>query len=151
MPQGALDNHKPGSPARTWRVLVAEDDLEMRNLLTQALSGAGYQVLEAENGIEVFSYYDEQHGLGNPDQLAGVDLIVSDLRMPWLSGMQLLGELRLREHPIPMILITAFGDEAVHTEAKRLGAVAVLDKPFDIDALLTLVRGVLSPPESVTT
>ena len=120
----------------------------MRTLLAQALQGAGYQVFEAQNGIEVFGFYDEQHGWGTPDQLSCVDLIVSDLRMPWLSGMQILGELHARQRPIPLILITAFGDENVHAEGKKLGAVAVLDKPFDIEAFLEVVRRILSPSDS---
>jgi CheY-like chemotaxis protein len=128
----------PGT-GRAPRILIAEDDSQMRDLLAEALRGAGYMVWEAEDGMELFDYYDEQSAPGNPDQFQGVDLIVSDIRMPWITGMQILGELRARRRHIPVVLITAFGDEKIHADAERLGAVAVFDKPFDVGEFLAFL------------
>jgi DNA-binding response OmpR family regulator len=67
-------------------------------------------------------------------------MIVSDVRMPGYSGLDLLAILRCASWTLPVVLITAFGDEDTHAEALELGAVAVLDKPFDLDHLRAVVR-----------
>ena len=67
------------------------------------------------------------------------DLIISDIRMPGITGMTILDGVQLFEGFPPMILITAFGDEETHAEAKRLGVAAIFDKPFDLDELLRKV------------
>jgi DNA-binding NtrC family response regulator len=65
--------------------------------------------------------------------------IVSDVRMPLLSGMDVLAVIRASSTQVPVVLITAFGDVDTHGEAHDLGAVAILDKPFDLGALTTLL------------
>lgn len=129
---------------RGYRILIAEDDPAMRELLVQALRSDGHDVYEAEDGMGLFCYFDEDHGPDRPDQFFGVDLIISDIRMPWLTGLEVLREIKARKEPIPIILITAFGDDTTHAEAERLGAVAVVDKPFDVDEFVAMVRRMLS-------
>jgi DNA-binding NtrC family response regulator len=68
------------------------------------------------------------------------ELVISDLRMPGITGLSVLGGLRDLELRIPFILITAFGDAGTHALAHQLGATAVLDKPFDMPSFLGLVR-----------
>jgi DNA-binding NtrC family response regulator len=70
--------------------------------------------------------------------LAPFDLIISDVRMPGYGGLDLLASLRHANSRVPVILITAFGSASTHAAAKRLGAFATLDKPFDLDDLMTL-------------
>jgi len=124
------------------RVLLAEDDGEMRALLARALRGDGYDVVECPDGFRLL----EQLGslLLSPEVLGAdptpFDLIVSDIRMPGVTGLSVLEGLQLFEGLPPMILITAFGDAQTHAAAQRLGAVAVFDKPFDVDDLLAQVR-----------
>jgi DNA-binding response OmpR family regulator len=67
-------------------------------------------------------------------------MVVSDVRMPGYSGLDLLAILRCASWTLPVVLITAFGDEDTHAEARELGAIAVLDKPFDLDDLRAVVR-----------
>ena len=120
------------------RVLIAEDDFELRALIARAFAEDGYYVLEVENGRELF------------DLLAGlvqVDLVVSDVRMPGGSGLAALAGFRKRNPSTPFVIITAFGNEALHQEARRLGATAVVDKPFEMDDLRALARR-LSDPNS---
>ncbi|MCB9850777.1 MAG: response regulator [Phycisphaerales bacterium] len=137
-----LDLRKQGPP----RILLAEDDREMRSLLTETLSRAGYMVEALEDGLELMDQLAEYLA---PEQHKRVDLIISDLRMPWVDGMEVLRTIgRYIGYP-RMILITAFGDDEVHAEAKRLGAAAVMNKPFDVDALLARVREII-PNESGT-
>jgi len=66
--------------------------------------------------------------------------------LPGFTGLELLAELRKSDWAFPVVLITAFGDETLHLEGKRLGAAMVLDKPFDIEELVVAVR-LLVPPE----
>jgi CheY-like chemotaxis protein len=118
-------------------ILLAEDDPAMRALIASMLEQEGYEVVEACDGHEVLSRLEAvrtQPPLSTPPAL-----IVSDIRMPAYSGLDLLAILRCAACPVPVILITAFGDEETHAEARELGATAVLDKPFDLDDLRALV------------
>lgn len=123
-------------------VLLAEDDPEMRALLSHYLIRAGYQVIEAGSGTSVVRYLSN-HG-GDVD-LPLPDVLVSDVRMPGLSGLEMLRAVR-GYSSIPVILITAFGDAEVHREAQALGAHQVIDKPFELDQLRAAVRAALPDP-----
>jgi DNA-binding response OmpR family regulator len=123
-----------GDPAR---VLVAEDDFELRRMIVWALRKDGYEVVEATDGTELLELVAEAY---LSDELGcSYDLIVTDIRMPGWSGMQVLHGLHGQEHATPVVLITAFGDEETHRLAHRLGAVCVLDKPFEMDDLRMIV------------
>jgi CheY-like chemotaxis protein len=124
------------------RVLLAEDQPEMRSLVRSALVRDGYEVIEAEDGPSVIRALID--GL-LADQSRAPDLIITDVRMPGFTGLEVLARLRREQWATPVILITAFGDEALHTEAKRLGATRVLDKPFELEDLREAVRGLLKP------
>ena len=123
-------------PARSnhTAVLVAEDDLEMRRLIVATLRRERYEVIEAPDGIALLDCVEAA-------ALTGVRLaaIVSDVRMPMLSGMDALAVLEATQADVPVILITAFGDRELHDEAHQLGAFAILDKPFDMTALTAIV------------
>jgi len=125
-----------GSPAR---VLVAEDDDDMRRLVVRALREEGFDVVDVRSGWELLDYVGlqiELHGRGGPPP----DLIVSDVRMDGVTGLEVLAGLREASWSTPVILITAFGDAELHAEARRLGALAVFDKPFDLRDLRKLAR-----------
>ncbi|NQU24516.1 MAG: response regulator [Candidatus Nealsonbacteria bacterium] len=125
------------------RVLLAEDDDEMRALLAWRLRKDGYEVTECDHGIDLINRIDP---LGGPGESEEFDLVVSDIRMPGITGLEVLEDMRHcgTECP-PVILITAFGDEETHQQARRLGAVAMFDKPFDFNDLLATVREIVSP------
>ena len=80
---------------------------------------------------------------------ASIDLVVTDIRMPGLTGLEVLESLFDRHGHPPVICMTAFGDPETHALAGRLGAAAVFDKPFDIDILVDRVR-TLCPPVGPT-
>jgi len=130
------------------RILVAEDDGEMRAVLVEALRGNGYQVTECSDGFRPLNHLGSV--LLSPEVLGGeseeFDLVISDIRMPGVTGLSILEGVRLFEGFPPVILITAYGDEDTHTEAERLGAAAIFDKPFDVDDLLAKVRDIASSP-----
>ena len=134
----------PGVKKRTLKILVAEDDGEMRRLLASVLAKDGYEVIEAESGIELIDFFGL--ALFEKSPCSPVDLVISDLRMPGYSGLEVLSRLRARNCSVPFILITAFGGEEIHRSARDLGAAAVFDKPFDMEDLRTVVLNML-PPE----
>jgi DNA-binding response OmpR family regulator len=126
------------SPAAPRRVLLVEDDPEMRALMALTLRGDGHDVSEAQDGAEALDVL----GTSSPDGRAHIDLVISDVRMPGCSGLEVLERLRSGPSGIPVILVTAFSDRQTHAEARRLGAV-VLDKPFDLGELRAMVLDVL--------
>jgi DNA-binding NtrC family response regulator len=123
-------------------ILLAEDDADMRDLLAQAFRRAGYEVIEAKNGTELLNFAATGY-LRSPCTLP--DIIVSDVRMPGFTGMEVLAGLRSSDWAMPVVLISAFADPATHDEAQRLGAAMFLDKPFDVEELLATVAGLVPP------
>ena len=116
---------------RPPRVFLAEDDDEMRSFVYRTLVADGYDVVEAADGPQMLARMSAVFFVGT----ARPDVIVTDVRMPGCSGLEVLAVVRQAGLKIPVILITAFGDEALHTRARQLGATRVLDKPFDADLL----------------
>ncbi len=124
-------------PDRPIRVLVAEDDLELRNLIVEVLRHDGYEVLAVANGAELFDFMiDSMCNAQEPD------VVVSDVRMPGFSGLDVLRHLRTAESRAPVVLITAFPTEDTLARARELGASALLGKPFDLDDLREAVASV---------
>lgn len=118
----------------------------MRRFIAGVLRRDGYEVVEAQNGDELFDTLMAQ--LRSPSLAQPIELIISDLRMPGLTGLQVLHELRSSDWATPFILITAFGGNELRDQAVREGATAVLDKPFDMDALRAAVVSSVGRPES---
>ena len=125
---------------RPIRVLLAEDDPEMRWALAWYLRHDGYEVVEVKDGTELEAVIraatDGTYG-EEP-----VDLVVSDVRMPGKSSLEVLRGLRRVDWVVPIVLITAFGSAEVHAEARRLGVRAVLNKPFNLDRLRDLLQSI---------
>ena len=124
------------------RILLGEDDADMRKLLAEALHEKGYQVVQCADGASVLNKLSSvlmEPGVATKDP-EPFDLIISDIRMPGITGLTILDGVRLFDGFPPMILITAFGDEETHAEARRQGAAAMFDKPFDVDELLDKVE-----------
>ncbi len=120
------------------RVLLAEDDKELRALIALVLENAGYQVCQCSNGEQLLSRLAEQQSYS---------LVISDIRMPGLNGLEVLARQRGAVQQIPFICMTAFGDVRTHSRARHLGAVATIDKPFDLDEMMELVAHVCLPNE----
>jgi DNA-binding response OmpR family regulator len=127
------------------QILLAEDEPEMRAMLARRLRSRGHRVIEASDGTRLHALIDDLV-LAGPPGAPAIDLVISDVRMPGCSGMEVLAWLRRCDWRTPIILITAFGDDELHAEARRLGAFAVFDKPFDLDDLCTAILNVQPPP-----
>jgi CheY-like chemotaxis protein len=128
---------------RAPRILLAEDDNEMRSLMGQLLRRDGYEVVECPNGVGLLDYLSTFLGRSEPEHF---DLVISDIRMPGLSGLEVVGGLHRRPDFPPAILMTAFGDEKTHAEAEEIGVAAMFDKPFDMHELMAKVRETAGPP-----
>lgn len=113
------------------RVLIAEDDREMRRLLRAAIGARGHLVEGYENGAKLLASLSED----DPP-----DVIISDVQMPEVDGLELLARVRDRHPDLPVLLISAFGSAQLHQRARELGAAAVLDKPVRLPKLLQLVE-----------
>ena len=121
------------------RILIAEDDRALRTLLARHLRRGGFEVVEARDGATALTRLGD--ALCEEDSY--FDLLISDVRMPGHSGLDLASELKRGAWRTPILLITAFGSTETHDEAARLGA-AILDKPLDLDVLTTAVERLLS-------
>ncbi len=115
------------------RILVAEDEKSMRDLLALMLRKEGYAVETAESGSKARDLVDRERG--DP-----FDLIVSDISMPGLSGLDLLRHCRRNAPGTAVILMTAFGSKEVAIEALNEGALYYVEKPFDLDEVKAVVR-----------
>ena len=124
------------SPAR---LLLAEDDFELRELLACVLRADGHEVVEARDGNELWQLLSAQ----SSGEVGAFALVVSDVRMPGLTAFDVLSRLQRAVAETPVILITAFGDQTTHLRALRLGASRVFDKPFDCDELREAVHETL--------
>jgi len=111
-------------------ILLVEDEPAVRQLFAQALTRAGYSVYEARNGQEAMKVFD-QHG-------DSIDLLLTDLRMPYMGGVELAQHLRARRRTLKLICVSGYpaGPEADLTSD-------YLAKPFSRDDLLAKVREVL--------
>jgi DNA-binding NtrC family response regulator len=112
------------------RVLVVDDDPGVRYTLREILSSEGLQVDEAADGLEALSRLEAQPAA----------LVVTDLRMPGMDGMELLRRLAARSPAPRVVVITAHGSERQAVEAMKAGAHDYFRKPFDNEELLAVVR-----------
>jgi len=126
------------TPRRTARIVLAEDDSSLRELLASALERDGYEVVQATTGNELTDQIRRIAAGGER-----IDLVISDVRMPKMSGLAVLKLLRDAEFNMPVILITAFSDVWTRREAGEFGAV-LLDKPVQLRTLRDEVKKALS-------
>jgi len=112
-------------------VLVVEDEEKLRRVVELQLKGAGFEVLQAGTAEE---------GLRQADQ---ADLILTDLRLPGMDGLELLTNLRRQNFSTPVVVMTAFGTIETAVDAMKAGAVDFLLKPFSLDHLMTVVNKAL--------
>lgn len=121
-----------GSPKKST-VLIVDDQEELRSLIELAFLEEGFDTLTALNGKEAFSIFEKQN----------VDVIVSDVRMPIMDGIELLKNVRIKNVNVPFFLMTGHSD--VDSEgAKKIGANGYFLKPFTYDELLLAVNESIS-------
>lgn len=136
-PRGGCGARQDG---RGQRILLVDDDEDMRSLLADVLSDDGYEVVQAANGAEALVVLHRETFAA----------ILLDKRMPGLSGMDLLPGLRVSCPETPVIVITAFGDAHTAAEGTEKGAFGLLFKPFRMDELRAMLDRALARQDSRT-
>ena len=116
------------------RILAVDDEPNMRRLLEIMLRQAGYQAMVAENGHDALERLRRE----------GADLVVSDLHMPGMSGLELLSTMRQEGLETPVIIVTAQGEVASAVAAMKLGAADYIVRPFDLETLEIAMNRALS-------
>ena len=114
-------------------ILLADDESELAGVCREALSGTTSRILEASNGLQAYDILRE----------GGVDLLLSDLRMPGMGGMELLSRMRATGMDTDVIVLTGYGTLENAVECVKLGAANYLLKPFRIADLLAAVEKAL--------
>lgn len=118
------------SPAK---ILLVDDDEGLRKVIEFNLEQEGYEVVTASNGKDALEFYAEH----------APDLVITDIKMPDMDGIELLGEIRRRDIEKLVIVVTAFGAVETAIEAMKLGAYDYITKPFNRDELKLVVRKAL--------
>jgi two-component system, OmpR family, KDP operon response regulator KdpE len=118
--------------AAPLRVLIVDDEPPIRKLLRMGLTAQGYQVLEAPNGKTALELVAQ-----------GPDLVILDLGLPDVQGLDLLRTIRTRNEQVPIVVLSSRGDEAAKVQALDLGADDYVTKPFGTEELLARMRAAL--------
>jgi two-component system response regulator HydG len=135
MPDPTPNASSPGKPPGAGtRVLVVDDDRAQRSLLGGFLSAQGFDVVFAEAGEAALTILDSE------DPSDRVNIMISDVRMPGMSGLETLRRARDKHVDLPVLLVTAYPEVHDAVDAMRDGAVNYLEKPIDLDELLESVR-----------
>jgi DNA-binding response OmpR family regulator len=111
------------------RVLVVEDDHDARDMFATALAQAGYAVDVAEDGFQALRLVADRHP----------DLVLTDLQMPGMNGLELIRRIRSIDLGVPVVLTTGLETQNLCTAAGAFGAEACLEKPVSIDELLWII------------
>jgi two-component system, chemotaxis family, chemotaxis protein CheY len=119
------------------RVLTVDDSKTMRDMVGFTLKNAGFEVVEAEDGVRALTL------LGNTT----VDLVITDINMPNMDGVTLVKELRSRPNfkSTPILVLTTEGGDAKKAEGRAAGATGWIVKPFAPEKLLQVVNKVCPP------
>ncbi len=118
-----------GQDVDTLPILVVDDERSMREFLAIMLSREGHDVVAAENGAQALASLRQR----------AFDLLISDIRMPDCSGLDVLREAKALQPDLPGILMTAFSSTQTAIEALRTGALDYISKPFDVDEMKRVV------------
>lgn len=116
------------------KLLIVDDDTSMRMALSESLSSCGYEVTTAENGMDALEKFRDGHFAA----------VVTDMRMPKMTGMDVLKGVKKISPQTPVILITAYGTVSTAVEAMKEGAAEFIMKPFSLDDLEFAVKNVLA-------
>ncbi|MDX1453166.1 MAG: response regulator [Oleiphilaceae bacterium] len=116
-------------------ILAVDDSVSIRQMVSLTLSSAGYEVVEAYDGIDALRKAAEHH----------IDLVLSDVNMPNMDGIQLVKALREKEdyQYVPILMLTTESGKDMKMAGKQAGATGWLVKPFNPEKLLATIRRVL--------
>lgn len=120
-------------------ILVVDDEKDSRNGIAHFLKKSSYDVVTAEDGKEAWEFFKENHH----------DLVLTDMRMPGISGIDLLKKVKTIAPRTKVIIITAHGEVESYLEAMNHGAFEYLNKPIKIKELIKLINKAASQNKSI--
>ncbi|HID54619.1 MAG TPA: response regulator transcription factor, partial [Anaerolineae bacterium] len=115
----------------TQNILVVDDEKPLREFISRNLAARGFQVFSAANGLEALAFFNTER----------LDLIILDVMMPHMDGLEVCRRIR-QTSTVPILILTALGEEADKVAALDMGADDCLTKPFGVDELLARVRAI---------
>lgn len=141
---GGKDILEVSSSSQMKRILLVDDHAMARKALQLYLENLGYVCEEVEHGAAALAYLEKS---------PGVDLLISDNRMPVMTGMELLLQVKTRPQfkSLPMIMYSGNLTKELSKKALELGAIAVLDKPYNFSELEAVITKALETPKSLET
>ncbi len=119
------------------RVLIVDDEPSIRYVLTKQLEELGYQCVAVSTGQEALALLAQQ----------GVDLVLLDVRMPGMSGLDVLRRLRVEHPQTRVVMLTALANADLGAQALRLGAADYMTKPYSLEDLISRLQRALAPKE----
>jgi DNA-binding NtrC family response regulator len=119
-------------------VLCADDEPQIRDLIARVLGDAGFRIIKAEDGREALTRFEATRP----------DLVLLDLRMPHVDGLEVLRRIKTLSPEVPVVLISGYGDIRTTVDAMRLGAYDFIEKPFLVDDLRATVTRAMQRPNS---
>ena len=125
------------------RILIEEDEKHTRLALHLVLRQAGFSVILANNGQDAYEKIQQQP-VGRP-----ISLIITDFKMPQLDGLGLIDKLQGAGVPIPVMVITGYGDKELLRQLRKRGCASYIDKPFLPTEVLSRIASVLPQAEAM--
>ena len=125
--------------ADTQVILVVDDEEGLREGLTRLLEDEGYRVLGAASGEQALEIVRQNH----------IDLVLTDMRMPCMNGIELLKKVRAIHQEIGVIILTGFGEIESYIEAMNFGAMEYVSKPFKVNELKFIVHKILNRSNAI--
>ena len=113
-----------------YKLLIVDDDYAIRSFLEEALKDAGYNIEKADNGLAALKILENKK----------IDLIISDLKMPEIDGLQLLSKVKEKHQDTGLLLMSAYGTVEDAVQAMKIGAFDFVTKPFSIAEIETRVK-----------
>ena len=104
------------------KILIVDDQKGIRLLLNEVFSREGYKVFQAANGVEALNIVDSNE----------INCVMLDMKIPGMNGIEILKRIREKKHQMPVIMMTAFEEEEILSEASQLGMTKYFRKPFNI-------------------
>lgn len=125
------------------KILVVDDEEDVREVLKLHLEGAGFNILEAENGEVAISV------LRSEDNMVNVGLILCDIRMPKVNGVECIDFLRKEAPGIPIVVVTGYPDTEMATSFLKKGVKDYLVKPVEKEKLLAVVDNIVASGKDI--
>src|SRR3989338_3055437 len=118
----------------TGKILVTDDEPDMRSTLSLLLQSEGFEVATASDGLSAVRNVE----------VGGIDLVLLDIRMPNMDGIETLAKIKTISQDLPVIMITGYGNVEAAVQAVKRGAFDYVSKPFDNEKLIEVVKKALN-------